>query len=104
MRIRVNQYQTRTLIQLSVTFYNVAANVPADPQTVTLWVEDPFNVVTQVTNIVRTGVGTYYANFLPTYPGVWKYKWQGIGSTGVIATSPDTSFFVQASDFATELS
>lgn len=100
----VNRYQEQTLIQLSVIFYNVALNLPADPSTASLFVEDPSGNVTQIAsgNIVRTGVGTYYSNFFPTGPGLWKYKWQGSG-TSVQATSPDTAFFVVASDFQTEL-
>jgi hypothetical protein len=100
----VNQYQVDTLIQLSVIFYNVAANLPADPSAVTLYVEDPTGIVTQIpgSNIVRTGTGTYYSNFMPTGPGLWKYKWQGSG-TSVQATSPDTPFFVRSSDFLPEL-
>ena len=96
----VNKYQEQTLIQLSVIFYNVALNVPADPSTTSLFVEDPSGNVTQVagSNIVRTGTGTYYSNFFPTSPGLWKYKWQGSG-VSVEATSPDTAFFVVASDF-----
>jgi hypothetical protein len=104
MRKLVNNYETHTLIALSVIFYNVQMNIPADPTTVSLWVEDPTGVVTQVSslNIVRTGVGTYYANFMPTSPGLWKYKWEGSG-TSVQATSPDTAFFVRSSDFLAEL-
>ena len=100
----VNRYQQQTLIQLSVIFYNVALNLPADPSTVSLWVEDPTGVVTQISgsDIVRTGTGTYYSNFMPTGPGLWKYKWQGSGLS-VQATSPDTEFFVVGSDFLTEL-
>lgn len=90
-------FQIDTLIQLGVTFYNTALNQPADPTTVALFVEDPDGTVTEVaTNlIVRTGVGTYYSNFLPTAPGEWGYKWQGTGN--VVATTKDTRFLIQAS-------
>jgi hypothetical protein len=91
-------YQIDTLIQLNVVFFNVQLNQPADPVTVSLFVEDPSGTITEIASnlIVRTGVGSYYSNFLPTGPGVWTYKWQGTGN--VIATSKDKSFLVQASD------
>jgi hypothetical protein len=94
----MNTYQVETLLQLNVTFYDVSLNLPADPTTVALFIEDPNGNVTEVaTNlIVRTGVGTYYSDFLPTMPGEWTYKWQGSGSS-VIATSKDTRFFIQGS-------
>jgi hypothetical protein len=94
----MNVYQVDTLIQLGVTFYNTALNVPADPLTVALFVEDPTGVVTEIaTNLlVRTGVGAYYSNFMPTMPGEWVYKWQVTGN--VEATSRDTRFYVKASD------
>lgn len=102
----VNQYQFKTLIQLAGNFYNVQANVLADPQTVSLFIEDPSYNITEIAGnlIVRSGVGQYYYNFLPTAPGFWKYKWQGTGQTGVIATSDDTMFLVKSSDFLNEIS
>jgi hypothetical protein len=98
-----NVYQVDTLIQLSVTFYNTALNLPADPFAVSLFVQDPSGNVTQIasSSIVRTGVGAYYSNFMPTGPGPWTYKWRGNGPTSVQATSPDTSFFVKASELIT---
>ena len=94
----MNIYQVATEVQLNVTFYNVALNLPADPTTVALFIEDPLgNVVEQPSSqIVRTGTGTYYYNFLPPEPGIWVYKWQGSGSS-VIATSRDTRFLVKGS-------
>lgn len=95
----MNMYQIDTQIQLNGKFYNVAANVPADPTTTTLYVEDPSGNVTEYgpgTPIVRTSVGVYYMLFVPSGPGEWTYQWQGTGA--VIATSPATKFFVKASD------
>ena len=95
----MNRYEIDTLIQLNVTFYNVAANLPADPTTVALFIEDPNQNVTQVPSnqITRTGTGAYFYNFLPSGPGEWVYKWQGSGISSVIATSRDTRFFVRGS-------
>lgn len=91
-------YQVDTLLQLSVVFYNVALNAPADPTSVALFVEDPTGAVTEIDAllIVRTGTGAYYSNFLPPSPGWWTYKWQGTGN--VVATSKDKRFLVQASE------
>ena len=94
--------RSRTLVQLSAVFYSVPLNVTADPATVLLWVEDPLGNVARVTSVVRSGVGYYSALFMPTSPGLWKYKWQGAGVI-VQATSPDATFFVRSSDFLPEL-
>ena len=93
----MNFYQIETLLQLNVTFYDVEQNLPADPITVALFIEDPNGVVTQVAAnlIVRTGTGTYFSDFLPPIPGKWTYKWQGTGN--IIATSKDTHFYVKGS-------
>ncbi len=97
----MNCYQVETLIQMNVTFYDVALNLPADPVTVSLFVEDPNGNVSQIpaNAINRTGTGAYNSMFLPTMPGQWAYKWQGTGN--VMATSRDGCFFVQASDMVT---
>lgn len=94
----MNVYQVHTIVQMNVTFYNTLLNQPADPTTVALFIEDPSGNVTQVAAnlIVRTGVGAYYSNFLPTAPGEWTYKWQGTGN--VVATSPDVEFLVAGSE------
>lgn len=98
----MNVYQVDTVLQIDVTFYDVASNIPADPTTVALFVEDPSGNVTEVPTgqITRSGVGAYSVMFLPPAVGQWKYKWQGTGS--VAATSPDKRFFVQASDLISE--
>ena len=93
----MNIYQIETMIRLNGTFYDVSLNLPADPITVALFIESPSAVVSQVPSnqIVRTGTGAYYSNFLPTAPGVWTYKWQGSGN--IIATSKDRRFLIRAS-------
>jgi hypothetical protein len=93
----MNEYQVDTQIQLNGYFFNVLLNVPADPTTVSLFVEDPTGNVTEIASdlIFRVSTGVYYSLVLPSGPGVWKYKWQGVGN--VQATSPDTCFLVKAS-------
>lgn len=94
-----NIYEIDTQIQLTGTFMNVALNAVADPSSVTLYILDPSGNETQQTypgTISRASVGVYNYIFVPSGPGEWKYKWQGVGD--VIATSRDTKFFVRASD------
>ena len=97
----ITVYQVDTMIQINATFYNVAANQVVDPTTVALLLLDPNNVEITVNPalIVRTGVGQYYYNFLPPSPGLWTYKWQGIGDA--ICSSRDIQFFVQGSALLT---
>jgi hypothetical protein len=97
-------YQVDTLLQLNANFYDTARQQLADPLEVTLFVMDPLGNVTQLpsplfpdSKIVRTGIGTYYCDFLPSMPGEWKYKWQGTTS-GVIGTTIDKRFFVIGSE------
>lgn len=94
----MNIYQVDTIIQLNVTFYNTVLNAPADPITVSLFIENPAGIVTQISSnlITRNGTGVYYSEFLPTSPGIWTYKWQGTGN--VVASSRDTRFLVKGSE------
>jgi hypothetical protein len=98
-----NVYEIDTQIQLGVSFYNTVLNLPADPFTVSLFVEDPSGNVTQIAPnlITRTGTGLYSSLFMPTGPGQWVYKWRGSGPTSVQATTPDMPFFVKASELIT---
>lgn len=94
----MNVYQVDTTIQLNVTFYNTALNQPADPTAVSLFVESPAGIVSQIPSnlISRSGTGAYSSEFLPTSPGLWVYKWQGTGN--VTASSRDTRFLVKGSE------
>jgi len=96
-----NVYQVETQIQINGTFVNASTGAPVDPSTINLFVEDPTGDVTEYTTpaVVKVSVGVYYYQLTVSLPGTWTYKWQGTGT--VIATSPDTSFFVQASGLIT---
>lgn len=96
-----NEYQIDTEVQLLGTFANATTGAPADPTTVTLYLEDPSGTVTTPTSIIKVSVGNYAYAFTPSGPGWWTYKWQGVGA--VVATSKDTKFFVKASVFDTEI-
>lgn len=97
--ILMDDYEIDTQIETTVTFLNVGLNVPADPTAVTLFILDPLGNETSVAYnpgpITRSGIGVYGYVFVPSSPGVWTYKWQGVGA--VIATSRDRRFFVRAS-------
>lgn len=97
-------YPIDTLVQMNVTFYDVARQLPADPFEVLLFVQDPSGNVVQLPSplypnspIVKQGIGKYYCDFLPYAPGRWKYKWRGL-INGVVATSKDTAFIVVGSN------
>lgn len=93
------RYKGNTLIQIGTTFYNTQLNIPADPFTAAAYVMDPLGNVTQIPSnqIVRSGIGVYSSNFMPTSPGQWFYNWIGSGPTSVQATTGDVPFFVEAS-------
>ena len=93
----IPSYEIDTSIQLNGVFENVALGVPADPTTITLYVQDPTGAtdVIGAPAITRSDVGLYSYAFVPSVSGIWVYKWQGVGT--VVATTPDTMFIVNSS-------
>jgi hypothetical protein len=94
-----NKYQVDTVIQLSGQFWDVQANLMAEPQSVLLIIEDPTGTITQYAPpaVAHAGLGLYTYQLETVLPGKWTYKFQGYGPSGVVATSRDRTFFVQAS-------
>lgn len=92
-------YEIDTAIELQGVFLNALTGVYADPTAITLYVNDPTNTQTTYTwpsaTIVRDSTGHFHQIITPAISGTWKYKWQGTGA--VVATSPDTSFTINAS-------
>lgn len=78
----MNQYTNGTGVQVSTQFTDQGGN-PTDPvPNVQLVVLDPSgNEITYTYNvdaeIVRTSIGAYYGNLLPTLDGIWTYRWVG---------------------------
>lgn len=94
----VNTYQVDTLIRLTGAF-TLADNVtPADPTTVTIWMQAPDGTVQSTASVVRDGVGLYHYDFTVTEIGPYIYKWQGQGALEI--TSPDTYFNVAPTVFS----
>lgn len=93
----IPSYEIDTSVQLSGLFENVALGVPADPTTVTLYVQDPTGATAVIGTpaITRSDVGSYSYTFTPAVSGIWVYKWQGVGT--VVATTPDAMFIVNPS-------
>jgi hypothetical protein len=97
------KYEIDTSIQLNAVFLNPLAGVPIDPTEVEAFVMDPtgtitnYNSLTPFSGVIRDNVGRYHLTIEPSLPGVWTYKFQGVGNAN--ATSPDTIFTVAASAF-----
>lgn len=78
----MNNYTNGTGVQVQAQFTDQSGN-PTDPvPTVQLITVDPSgNESTYTYNvdaeIVRTGIGAYYGNLLPTVEGIWTYRWVG---------------------------
>lgn len=92
-------YEIDTAIELQGVFLNALTGVYADPTAINLLVLDPTGVSTTYTwpsaTIVRDSIGHFHQIITPSKSGIWTYKWQGTGA--VVATSPDTTFTINAS-------
>ncbi len=93
------RYEIDTPIQIEGVFLDALNNVYVDPTEVQIFVKDPAGVIVDYTTIdgsvIRKGAGHYTFTFEPNQAGTWTYKWQGTGLAP--ATSPDTTFTVNAS-------
>lgn len=96
------KYEIDTSVQINGSFVNSLTGAYADPTGVTLFVLDPnglkstYSYTGQASSpIVRDSQGHYHFTVTASISGTWTYKWQATGS--VIATSPDTTFVVNAS-------
>lgn len=90
-----NTYDVGAKPTLTGTFYN-ASNALTDPTTVTCTVRDPAGVVTTpaVTH-VSTGVYTATLDLTSATPGLWWYRFQGVGT---LQAAEEATFFVEASN------
>lgn len=93
------QYEIDTTIELQGVFVNALTGVFADPTTITLYIIDPTGTITTQTwpggGIIRDSLGHFHYILTPAKSGNWQYKWRGFGTAQ--ATSPDTTFTVNAS-------
>lgn len=93
------KYEIDTSIRIQSVFFNSLLGVYVDPTEVQLFIMDPAgNILDHTTldgSVTRSELGHYIFTFEPTVSGTWTYKWQGTGIA--LATSPDTTFTVNAS-------
>lgn len=93
------RYEIDTPIQIEGIFMDAINNVYIDPTEVQIFVKDPNGGILDYTTldgtVIRQSAGHYTFTFEPDISGTWTYKWQGTGLAP--ATSPDTTFTVNAS-------
>jgi len=79
----MNTYTAGDLLTLSVAFTN-NAGVPMAPTTVTLRVQTPDYVITDLSGTIVPGTtGNYSALFSAVQVGVHQYEWIGTGAVQV---------------------
>ncbi len=74
------------LVTIYAKFTDAAGNL-ADPDVVTLKIEAPDGVITNITTqppIVPISTGYYSYDLITTLPGIYSYQWTGSGSTANI--------------------
>jgi hypothetical protein len=92
------KYEIDTTIQINTEFINSLTGVYVDPSMVTLYILNPnggTNILNYPGGVSKASQGHYFYQLTPSISGTWYYKWQATGTA--VATSPDTSFTVNAS-------
>jgi hypothetical protein len=92
------KYEIDTSIRLNGEFINAITGVYIDPALVTLYTIDPTGLISIVNYpgaVSKASQGHYFYQLTPIISGTWSYKWQASGTA--VATSPDTTFTVNAS-------
>lgn len=83
-------------VRLTGTFTNLLTGLPADPTTVTLYVEQPgaatVTPYTTLNGVVKDSVGVYHYDLLLNLSGTWWWAWVGVGA--IVAAQPDTEIIV----------
>lgn len=95
-----NQYDIGDVVRISAAFKNMA-KVLVDPTTITLEIKNPSGtIITWVYDVdpevIRTGAGVYYADYLIEKSGIHYFKWFG---TGDVTAAEEWQFFVKATQF-----
>lgn len=81
----MNDYTANTLIQMKVTV-TTSTGTLVDPTTLVFKMTTPDGLVSDYTvDIVNTGVGKNYVNFLAAQIGLHRYEWIGTGAAQVSA-------------------
>src|SRR5690606_14893202 len=90
-----------TSLRRTVTFYDENGDL-VDPDTVTFKLRPPCGPATSYVydtdpEVGRSGVGAYYADFIPDKGGRWHWRWITTGAGTTIAK--EGNFVVQRSPF-----
>lgn len=94
-----------TSLRRTVNFFDEADD-PVDPDTVTFKLCSPCNQITSYVydtddEVQRSGVGAYYADFIPDIAGRWHWRWETTGTGTTIAK--EGNFIVQYSKFVDDV-
>ena len=97
----MNAYHVGQQVRVWAQFVNEDERV-TDPTVITLKYRDPAGSVTELTyeadlTITLLGTGEYYADFIDTAPGTWRYRWE---TSGTITAAAEGQFHVLRSAFA----
>lgn len=96
----MNTWDKGDVVRLLIQFKGLDG-LHVDPTTVIVRVKDPVGVVTSYTylidaNLIKDGVGQYHRDIEPTIQGVWKYRWEGIGTN---KGAEENAFMIRESEF-----
>lgn len=81
----MKSYSIKSTVTLSVTFTDSVTELPIDPTTVLLRIYQPDGTETtySTVNFTHPSTGLYQKNIVPDLTGIWRYRWQGIGTANV---------------------
>lgn len=78
----MKSYSIKSSVVLNATFTDTITDDPVDPAVVLLRVYRPDGLQTVYTSASFThpSTGLYQKIIVPDLTGVWRYRWQGVGS------------------------
>ena len=93
----MNSYPLGSSLLLSATFTDIEDRT-VDPTIITLSTRDPTGAEFDYTSpdITKVTSGVYTCQVAPTVPGVWRYRWRGIGA---VLAANESKFEIKPSDF-----
>jgi hypothetical protein len=93
----MNSYPLGSSLILSATFTDID-NHTVDPTTITCSTRDPLGVEFDYADpeVIKVSSGVYSCQIAPTVPGVWRYRWRGIGA---VLAANESKFEIKPSDF-----
>jgi hypothetical protein len=96
----MNTYHEGQRVRLTVAFANFLGDAE-DPTSVTIKIRTPAGVVSTYTHgvdpeLIRDGIGLYWAEIDAETDGIWNYRWAG---TGAVKAAVENRFLVTPSRF-----